>query len=350
MTTTTNTVDKDFLQFYRLKSGLTQAELKKMAGYPNIGKVERGNVVLSNDDASDKVAIKRIAKALKIRPEQLLCLDERAAAENSAANKFASLNLCAMRNARQSSHKEVGVSLGFHEKNAGVLVFEFECGRRIFPPDELTRIAADIFGESAESHEKQKEFLAREFTAAEIVYIYSGAETNREVEADKPEETAAPDTDYNTRGRKKKDIGSNSPFATRLRELLEERKITQPVLAEAIGVSRQSVGQWKDGKTVPDILDLQKIAHYFGVSTDYLLCQTDDVDERTESGSGAEYELHLADGRVIPVKGSRYGGDICYEFYIARKKAVLEYVQNDGSIFICRKKDIFYIIRKGEER
>lgn len=79
----------------------------------------------------------------------------------------------------------------------------------------------------------------------------------------------------NTRGRKKKEIGSNSPFATRLRELLEEREMTQPVLAEAIGVSRQSVGQWKDGKTVPDILDLRKIAHFFGVSTDYLLCQTD---------------------------------------------------------------------------
>lgn len=79
----------------------------------------------------------------------------------------------------------------------------------------------------------------------------------------------------NNRGRKKKEIGSNSPFASRLRELLEERNITQPVLAEAIGVSRQSVGQWKDGKTVPDILDLRKIAVFFGVSTDYLLCQTD---------------------------------------------------------------------------
>ena len=79
----------------------------------------------------------------------------------------------------------------------------------------------------------------------------------------------------NNRGRKKKEIGSNSPFASRLRELLEERNITQPVLAEAIGVSRQSVGQWKDGKTVPDILDLRKSAVFFGVSTDYLLCQTD---------------------------------------------------------------------------
>lgn len=79
----------------------------------------------------------------------------------------------------------------------------------------------------------------------------------------------------NNRGRKKKVIGSDITFATRLRELLEERKITQPMLAGAIGVSRQSVGQWKDGKTVPDVLDLQKIAVFFGVSADYLLGLSD---------------------------------------------------------------------------
>ena len=269
MTTTTNTVDKDFLQFYRLKNGLTQSELKEMAGYPNIGKVERGKVALSNDDVNDRSAIKRIAKALKIRPEQLLCLDEKAAAENADANKFASLNICAMRNARRSSHKEVGVFLGFHEKNAGVLVFEFECGRRIFPPDELTRIAAEIFmGDSDEWHEKQRDFLTREFTATEIVYICSDEE-----------------------------------------DLQQENKADELEDASVL----------------------------------------DDDCINPENDNNAEYELHLADGRVIPVKGSRYGGDICYEFYIARKKAVLEYVQDDDRIFICRRKDILFI-RKGDER
>ena len=37
------------------------------------------------------------------------------------------------------------------------------------------------------------------------------------------------------------------------------------------GVARQSVSQWRDGNTRPDILSLEKIARYFNVSTDYLL-------------------------------------------------------------------------------
>lgn len=73
------------------------------------------------------------------------------------------------------------------------------------------------------------------------------------------------------KGRRKKEIGYNSVFAKRLRDLMEENNTTQPQLAEAVGVSRQAIGQWKDGNTVPDILDFQKIADYFNVSADYLL-------------------------------------------------------------------------------
>lgn len=77
------------------------------------------------------------------------------------------------------------------------------------------------------------------------------------------------------RGRKKKEVNYNSPFAARLRDLLAKTKTTQPVLAEAIGVSRQAIGQWKDGNTLPDIMALSKIADYFNVSADYLLGLSD---------------------------------------------------------------------------
>lgn len=73
----------------------------------------------------------------------------------------------------------------------------------------------------------------------------------------------------------KKETDSSSTFAVRLCELLEEWEVTQLVLAKAVGVSRQSIGQWKSGKTVPDVLDLRKIADFFEVSTDYLLGRTD---------------------------------------------------------------------------
>ncbi len=65
------------------------------------------------------------------------------------------------------------------------------------------------------------------------------------------------------------------PFPTRLRELLDTPGETQGKLADAVGVNRQSIGQWKDGITSPDINALNKIADYYNVSSDYLLGRTD---------------------------------------------------------------------------
>jgi len=77
---------------------------------------------------------------------------------------------------------------------------------------------------------------------------------------------------------KKSDIGYgyDSPFPERLRFLMESDNITQDSLAEYLGIARQSVAQWKDGKTKPDIYFLDKIADFFRVSTDYLLGRTED--------------------------------------------------------------------------
>ena len=67
----------------------------------------------------------------------------------------------------------------------------------------------------------------------------------------------------------------NSSFPTILRALMEERKVTQQKIAEICSVKPQSVSQWRNGETRPDILSLAKIAKHFGVSTDYLLGLTD---------------------------------------------------------------------------
>lgn len=75
------------------------------------------------------------------------------------------------------------------------------------------------------------------------------------------------------RGRKKKEIDGN--FAKLLSELLQKVKtkngIIQDDVAKSIGVSRQALGKWANGETVPDIIDLKKLARYFNVSADYLL-------------------------------------------------------------------------------
>lgn len=114
-------------------------------------------------------------------------------------------------------------------------------------------------------------------------------------------------TSNNKKGRKKKEIGSDLIFAVRLRELLEEKEITQSILATAIGVSRQSVGQWKNGKTVPDILDLQKLAKFFNVSADYLI----GIDKPTEKGYSAMSENEQKFKRILIPLLTEILGDDC---------------------------------------
>jgi putative transcriptional regulator len=47
-----------------------------------------------------------------------------------------------------------------------------------------------------------------------------------------------------------------------------EKGITQQDLADAIGVSRQTINAIESGKYIPSTLLALKVAHYFGKSTD----------------------------------------------------------------------------------
>ena len=59
--------------------------------------------------------------------------------------------------------------------------------------------------------------------------------------------------------------------AKRIRELLQENKVTQIELSKATGTSRQAISQYADGTIIPNCDKLKAIANYFDVSTDYLL-------------------------------------------------------------------------------
>ena len=67
----------------------------------------------------------------------------------------------------------------------------------------------------------------------------------------------------------------NLTFPTRFRELLSERDINQQEIADFVGVKRQTIAQWKDGKTVPDIYNFQKLVEFFDIPYEYLLNSVD---------------------------------------------------------------------------
>lgn len=66
----------------------------------------------------------------------------------------------------------------------------------------------------------------------------------------------------------------NSIFASRFRELLIERKTTQNAVAIELGITRQSISDYINGKTIPTADKLKKIADFFNVPTAFLLGET----------------------------------------------------------------------------
>jgi len=60
-------------------------------------------------------------------------------------------------------------------------------------------------------------------------------------------------------------------LGTRLKELREEKELSQEGLAELIGKSKNSIYNYENGKRLPDADVLCKLAGFFGESVDYLL-------------------------------------------------------------------------------
>ena len=58
----------------------------------------------------------------------------------------------------------------------------------------------------------------------------------------------------------------------KLRTLRQRKNVTQEALANHLGITPQSVGKWERGEGYPDITLLPKIAFYFDVTVDELLC------------------------------------------------------------------------------
>jgi len=66
-------------------------------------------------------------------------------------------------------------------------------------------------------------------------------------------------------------------FGQRLRELREEKKITQAELGNKIGVSGATINRYEKGFRQPDPETLSKLADFFDVTVDFLLGRTDDI-------------------------------------------------------------------------
>jgi transcriptional regulator with XRE-family HTH domain len=62
----------------------------------------------------------------------------------------------------------------------------------------------------------------------------------------------------------------------RLKELREEKNLSQNEVAQAIQTSQTNIGRWEKGLNEPSANYIIKLANYFECSTDYLLDREDD--------------------------------------------------------------------------
>ncbi len=81
-----------------------------------------------------------------------------------------------------------------------------------------------------------------------------------------------------------------------LKQLREDAGISQRQLADAIGVSQQSVNKYENHKIEPDIATMIKIADYFETSVDYLIGHST-LRHKIEPTEG--YELNAEESRLV---------------------------------------------------
>ena len=65
----------------------------------------------------------------------------------------------------------------------------------------------------------------------------------------------------------------------KIKELRISKNLTQQQLADQLHVTKQAISKWEKGKSVPDITSVELLSSFFGVSTDYLINDSVEVEK-----------------------------------------------------------------------
>lgn len=79
-------------------------------------------------------------------------------------------------------------------------------------------------------------------------------------------------------------------FDVRLRELRENRELTQKDLANHLNLTQSTIAYYESGRKLPTTDNLLSIAKFFDVSTDFLLGRTSDKTFPDTGGHSTVYE------------------------------------------------------------
>ena len=98
-------------------------------------------------------------------------------------------------------------------------------------------------------------------------------------------------------------------FNIRLKELRNQKNMTQDELGKVLNVSGKTIGTWERDSRQPNIETINALANYFNVSTDYLLGRKEDSKTKNDdkqvdlTGIGQkedEEKIFSYEGKEIP--------------------------------------------------
>ncbi len=114
----------------------------------------------------------------------------------------------------------------------------------------------------------------------------------------------------------------------KIRVLRENKKMSQELLGEKLGVSRQAVTKWEMGKSFPDINNIIELSKLFDISLDKLLKNEDCSVELIKEDLTVEFDNYI--DFLIEAKKNTYAGDGKIKELSSRPCSKdLEYSKND---------------------
>ncbi len=129
----------------------------------------------------------------------------------------------------------------------------------------------------------------------------------------------------------------------RLRELREQKQMTQEELGKIFGVDRATISRYETGTRDPDPELLRKFADFFGVTTDYLLGRTHDPRPISSIEQLLPEAIPLDKSRLvaIPIYGEIRAGE---PMFVNEEVLGYQYVLEDE----VKNGDYFFLLVKGD--
>lgn len=113
-------------------------------------------------------------------------------------------------------------------------------------------------------------------------------------------------------------------FSHQLKNIRKEWNLTQKELADSLNIAQSTIAMYENGKREPDTANLNKIADFFKVTTDFLLGRSHSPKLTAEEEIDIAVDLERTIEQLRTNKGLKFDGEPIDEETILYLKASLE--------------------------